>query len=104
MPHKDLNNIPHLDLIALFLIGIWGAIMNYTRRVTKEYSLIKKVLLFFLDAFTSGGIAVFSYLIIVGYLDNIYLAVGISGVLAHQGTRSFYILEQVITQKLGVKL
>jgi len=104
MPHKDLNNIPHLDLIALFLIGIWGAIMNYTRRVTKEYSLIKKVLLFFLDAFTSGGIAVFSYLIIVGYLDNIYLAVGISGVLAHQGTRSFYILEQVVTQKLGVKL
>ena len=47
MPHKDLNNIPHLDLIALFLIGVWGAIMNYTRRVTKEYSLIKKVLLFF---------------------------------------------------------
>ena len=104
MPHKDLNNIPHLDLIALFFIGLWGAIMNYTRRVTKEYSLIKKVLLFFLDAFTSGGIAIFSYLIIVGYLNNIYLAVGISGVLAHQGTRSFYIIEQVITQKLGVKL
>ena len=104
MPHKDLNNIPHLDLIALFFVGLWGAIMNYTRRVTKEYSLIKKALLFFLDAFTSGGIAIFSYLIIVGYLDNIYLAVGISGVLAHQGTRSFYILEQVIMQKLGVKL
>jgi len=104
MPHKDLNNIPHLDLIALFFVGLWGAIMNYTRRVTKEYSLIKKVLLFFLDAFTSGGIAIFSYLIIVGYLNNIYLAVGISGVLAHQGTRSFYIIEQVITQKLGVKL
>jgi len=104
MPHRDLNNIPHLDVIALFFIGLWGAIMNFTKRVLKEYSLIKKISLFLLDVFTSGGIAIFSYLIIVGYLNNIYLAIGISGVLAHQGTRSFYILEQIVSQKLGVKL
>ncbi len=104
MPHKDLNNIPHIDLIALFLIGFWGAIMNFTKRALKGDTLYKKIAFFFLDVFTSGGIAIFSYLIIVGYLNNIYLAVGVSGVLAHQGTRAFYILEQIVTQKLGVKL
>jgi len=104
MPHKDLNNIPHFDGVVVMLLGLWGAIMNFVKRKSKQYSTTKKVSLFIIDMLTSGGIAILTYLIIMGYTDNAYLAVGIAGVLAHQGTRAFYILEQIVEQKLGVKL
>jgi len=104
VPHKDLNNIPHFDGIIVMLLGLWGAIMNFLKRKQSEYSLLRKVSLFVVDVLTSGGIAIVTYLVVFGYTENAYLSVGISGVLAHQGTRAFYILEQIIEKKAGVKL
>ena len=104
MPHKHLNNMPEINSIFVLLLGIWGAIMNYVKRKSKNYNIIKKIGFFILDILTSGGIAIITYLVIYGYTGNEYISVGVSGVFAHMGTRAFYIFEQVITQKLGVKL
>lgn len=104
MPHKNLNEIPDIDGIAVMLIGLWGAIMNYFKRKHRGYKLVNKLGFFVLDILTSGGIAVITYLVLEGYFENAYISVGVAGVFAHQGTRAFYILEQVISQKLGVKL
>ena len=104
MPHKHLDNMPEFNSIFVLLLGIWGAIMNYVKRKSKEYSIIKKIGFFILDVLTSGGIAIITYLVIYGYTGNEYISVGVSGVFAHMGTRAFYIFEQVISQKLGVKL
>ena len=104
MPHKHLDNMPEINSIFVLLLGIWGAIMNYVKRKSKNYNIIKKIGFFILDVLTSGGIAIITYLVIYGYTGNEYISVGISGVFAHMGTRAFYIFEQVITQKLGIKL
>jgi len=104
MPHKHLDNMPEFNSIFVLLLGIWGAIMNYVKRKNKDYNIIKKIGFFILDILTSGGIAIITYLVIYGYTGNDYISVGVSGVFAHMGTRAFYIFEQVITQKLGVKL
>jgi len=104
MPHKHLNNMPEINSIFVLLLGVWGAIMNYVKRKSKNYNIIKKIGFFILDILTSGGIAIITYLVIYGYTGNEYISVGVSGVFAHMGTRAFYIFEQVITQKLGVKL
>ena len=104
MPHKDLNNIPDFDSFLILLLGIWGAILNFLKRKKENYTFLSKVGFFIVDVLTSGGIAVITYLIIMGYTNDPYIAVGIAGVLAHQGTRAFYVLEQIISQKFGVKL
>jgi len=82
--------------------------MNYFKRKTHEYSKLKKLSLFAFDTISSAGIAIITFLIIQGWTHNEILAVGLSGFFAHQGTRAFYTMEQIITkvveQKLNVKL
>lgn len=104
MPHKHLDNMPDFNGIFVLLLGIWGAIMNYVKRKNKNYNIFKKIGFFVLDVLTSGGIAIITYLVVFGYTGNEYLSVGVSGVFAHLGTRAFYIFEQIISQKLGIKL
>jgi len=104
MPAKHLNDVQNFDGIFVILLGVWGAIMNYVKRKDKSYSFFKKAGFFTLDILTSGGIAIVTFLVVLGYTDNEIISVGVSGVFAHMGTRAFYIFEQVITQKLGVKL
>jgi len=104
VPHRSLNDVPDFDSIFVLLLGVWGALMNYTKRKSKNYVFTKRIGLFILDILTSGGIAIVTYLVVLGYTDNDVLSVGVSGVFAHLGTRAFYIFEQVVVQKLGVKL
>jgi len=104
MPYKHLNDTPEFNTLFVLFLGIWGAIMNYIKRKNDNYNIFKKMGLFILDVITSGGIAIITYLVVYGYTGNEYLSVGISGVFAHLGTRAFYIFEQVISQKLNIKL
>ena len=104
MPHKDLNNISDFDGMFVILLGAWGAIMNFLKRKKDGYTFISKIGFFIVDVLTSGGIAVVTYLTLMGYTEDPYIAVGVAGILAHQGTRAFYILEQIVVQKFGVKL
>jgi len=108
VPYKNLKDIDHITDYAILLVGVWGAFMNYFKRKTHEYSKLKKLSLFAFDTISSAGIAIITFLIIQGWTHNEILAVGLSGFFAHQGTRAFYTMEQIITkvveQKLNVKL
>ncbi len=104
MPGKHLKDIDDITGYWVVALGMWGAIINFVSRKKEKVSRTKKVLLFFFDVISSGGIAIVAYLLIDGFYQNELLAVGAAGVMAHMGTRAFYILEQVISQKLGVKL
>jgi len=108
VPDKHLKDIDDVVSLAVVGAGLWGAFMNYFKRKTKGYTRLKKLTLFTFDTFSSSGIAIIVYLIVRGYGANELLAVGLSGFFSHQGTRSFYTLEQIITkileQKLNVKL
>jgi len=104
VPYKSLNDVPEFNSLFVVLLGVWGAIMNYLKRKNDKYTLVKKVGFFVLDVLTSGGISIVTYLVVYGYTGNEFLSVGISGVFAHLGTRAFYIFEQIIVQKAGIRL
>jgi len=104
VPYKSLNDVPEFNSLFVVLLGVWGAIMNYLKRKNDKYTLVKKVGFFVLDVLTSGGISIVTYLVVYGYTGNEFLSVGISGVFAHLGTRAFYIFEQIIVQKVGIRL
>ena len=104
MPYKTLHEVPEFNSIFVLLLGVWGAILNYMKRKHDKYTFIKKIGFFVLDALTSGGIAIVTYLVVYGYTNNEFLSVGISGVFAHMGTRAFYIFEQIVVQKAGIKV
>ena len=108
MPERHIKDIDNIVSLAVIGAGLWGAFMNYFKRNTKGYSRLKKLSLFTFDTVSSSGIAIMVYLIIRGYGGNELLAVGLSGFFGHQGTRAFYVIEDIITQiveqKLNVKI
>ena len=100
------NNFTDIDLTAsiiAFLAGIWGAVLNFVKRDTKLHSYSKKVMLFLFDMTINIGITMLIYIGCIGYGFNELISVAIAGFLGHQGTRSFYIMELIITEKLGAK-
>lgn len=100
------NNFNDIDVVAASiasLAGLWGAIISFVRRDVKDFKMIKKISLFFMDMFVNVGLTLLVYLGLVGYGVNELLAVAISGFIGHQGTRSFYLAELIITEKLGAK-
>jgi len=101
---KNLNNIPDFDFLLVSMLGFWGAIVNFIKREKESLTWTKKIGLFISDIIVSGGIAIVTYLVVMGYEDNALIASGLAGVFAHQGTRAFYIIEKIIEQKFNVKL
>ena len=104
MPHKDIKDLNDITNIIVLIAGIWGAMMNYFKRDKSRYNIFRRLGLFMFDMISSAGIAIMVYVLVMGYYDNELIAVGMAGFFAHLGTRSFYILEQIVSQKLGVKL
>jgi len=103
MPHSNFNDMNIVATIVAGLAGIWGAVISFMRRDIKNFSLFRKVSLFFMDLFVNVGLTLLVYLGLIGYGINDLLAVAISGFIGHQGTRSFYLIELIITEKLGAK-
>jgi len=106
MPYKNLNDIPLFTQIIVFLSGLWGAIMNFLHRLevmNENISLRRKIFFFVLDLLSSSGISVIVFLGAVGYGLNETIAVALSGIMAHQGTRAFFLIELFIAEKLKSK-
>jgi len=103
MSYNNFNDINMISTLVAFLAGIWGAVLSFLRRDMKTYSTLKKISLFFMDMFVNIGLTMLAYLGLIGYGANDLLAVAVSGFIGHQGTRSFYLIELIITEKLGAK-
>ncbi len=103
MPHNNFNDMNLVSTLIAGVAGIWGAIISFTRRDTKSFSMVRKISIFFMDMFVNVGLTLLVYLGLIGYGVNELLAVAVSGFMGHQGTRSFYLIELIITEKLGAK-
>ncbi|MDQ7043995.1 MAG: hypothetical protein Q9M34_10770, partial [Sulfurimonas sp.] len=68
-----------------------------------SHSLAKKTAIFFMDMTVNVGITMLVYVGCVGYGFNDLMSVAIAGFMGHQGTRSIYIVELIIIEKLGAK-
>jgi len=98
-----IKDIPLFSTILVFIIGIWGAILNFSKReeLKRDIALRKKITLFILDLTTSGGFALLTFYGCLGYGITEPLAVAIAGIVGHQGTRAMYLLELIIAEKFG---
>ena len=103
MPVTNFTDLDKVATSIALLAGIWGALLNFFRRDTKGHTLARKTFTFFADMFVNVGITMLVYLGLIGYGANELLAVGISGFFGHQGTRSFYLMELIIAEKVGAK-
>lgn len=97
---KDLNMI---SILIVILAGVWGAAISFLKRENQHESIYKKIVFFFVDMFINIGLTLLTYIGLIGYGVNELLAVAISGFAGHLGTRSFYIGELIIAEKLGAK-
>jgi len=102
MPN-NFNDVSSLSYFMAVVAGLWGAIITYARREHNKNTINKKILLFLYDAFVTMGITILAYIGLLGAGVNELLAVAIGGVLGHQGTRSIYIVELLILERLGAK-
>jgi len=103
VPHNNFGDVDFISTLFAFLAGVWGATVSFIRRDVRGFSVLKKITLFFMDMFVNIGLTLLVYLGLIGYGINELLAVAISGFIGHQGTRSFYLIELIITEKLGAK-
>jgi len=103
MPHNNFNDMNIIATLIAGLAGLWGAIISFSRRDVEDFKIIRKISLFIMDMFVNVGLTLLVYLGLIGYGVNELLAVAISGFIGHQGTRSFYLAELIITEKLGAK-
>ncbi len=100
---EKFSDIDKVATMIALLAGLWGTILNFSRRHTDNFSMKKKILMFFMDMFVNIGITMLIYLGFIGYGINELLAVAVSGFAGHQGVRSFYLMELIITEKIGAK-
>ena len=103
MPTNSFNDLNTTSTVIAFIAGAWGAMLNFLKRDTKKFSILRKISFFFMDMSVSMGFTLLAYLGLVGYGLNDLTAVAISGFIGHLGTRSTYLVELMIAEKLGAK-
>ena len=101
--YEQMNDIPVLLYIIVFGLGVWGAILNYFKREDDivDRTPMQKVGIFILDLISSMGLSVVTFLSLLGLGLNDIIAVAFAGWVAHQGTRAIYLVELIISEKLG---
>ncbi len=102
MPYNSLNDVPYKTTFLVFLFGIFGAVINYSRR--KDKSITERVLMFFSDMISSVMLSIVSFTTISGLGGSEMLAVGVAGYVAYLGTRAIYIVELLISKKFDIKI
>ena len=102
MQYTNIDDIPSKTNILIFTFGIVGAIINYSRRKNKTFG--QKVLLFISDMISSVMLSIITFTTVVGFGGTELLAVGLSGFVAHQGTRAVYLIELIIAKKFNVNV
>jgi uncharacterized membrane protein YbjE (DUF340 family) len=95
------HSVSFITYVIVFLIGLASAVLNFSRRELSKFSFMRKFLFFVLDVLSSGLLAVLSFYAVIGLGLNEMLAIAISGMFAHQGTRAIYLVELIIAEKLG---
>ena len=103
MPYNNHGDIPTLTIAIVFALGLIGAMFNFFKRKWRGLTTVQKIGLFLLDTATSSTLAVVSFYTVIGLGYNELLAIGVAGAFSHQGTRAIYILELIVTEKLGAK-
>lgn len=103
MPYTNFTDVDVTASLIAILAGIWGAILSFLKRDTSTATFMRKTFLFLMDMFVNIGITMLIYIGCMGYGLNDLLSVAIAGFLGHQGTRSFYLIELIIAEKLGAK-
>ena len=103
MPINSFTDLGNAATYAALFAGVWGAILSFLKRDIRKFSFPKTIGLFFMDMAVNMGITMLVYIGAIGYGFNELLAVALAGFLGHQGTRSFYLLELIIAEKLGAK-
>jgi len=103
MTPNGFNDMDSTASIIAFVAGIWGAILNFIKRDTHTHTVTRKMFTFIMDMLINVGITMLIYIGCIGYGLNELISVAIAGFLGHQGTRSIYIVELIIAEKLGAK-
>ena len=103
MPHNNFNDMNYTASLLALVAGVWGAVLNFIKRDNRTHSVLRKISTFIMDMVVNIGITMLIYIGCVGYGFNDLLSVAVAGFLGHQGTRSFYIMELIISEKLGAK-
>jgi len=107
--YKNFNDIPFISMIIVTIVGIWGGLMNYSKRLAiaeikqQKLTLRKKIIHFFVDIISSAGIAIVIFIGLTGYGLNELIATAVAGIFAHQGTRAIYLIELAIAEKLNLE-
>ena len=102
MPYNNFNDIPILTQVAVFIAGVWGAVINWIDRNRRGKTMLNRFGYFVLDVFATVGISVMVFLVLIGHGYNELFSVGCSSFMAHYGTRSFYIMEVILSEKLKI--
>ena len=102
MPIQNLNEIPEKTTIFVILLGLFGSIVNYSKR--KDKPLAQRIFLFVSDLISSVMLSVITFTSVIGMGGSEILAVGLAGFVAHQGTRAIYLIEIIIAKRFGVEL
>ena len=103
MPFNHFQDMDNTASIIAAVAGVWGAILNFARRDNKTHSFFRKLMFFMFDMTVNVGITMLIYVGCVGYGFNDLVSVAVAGFLGHQGTRSLYLMELIITEKLGAQ-
>ena len=103
MPYKNFNDIPVFTQVIVAIAGIWGAVINWVDRKRRGKTLFSKILFFSFDVFSTVGISIMVFLMLSGYGFNELFSVGCASFMAHYGTRSFYLIEVIIADKLKIE-
>lgn len=103
MPQNDFNNLNLIAVVVAFGFGMWASILNFSKRNLRYLNVKRMALLFVFDMLVSIGFTMLTYLGLVGAGVNELLSVAIAGFTAHQGTRAVWLIEMLISEKLGAR-
>ena len=101
--YSHLKDIPVFSTIIVCLFGLWGAILNYSKRGIDCKKRTKKqiILLFFLDVITSSGFSLLIFYGAMGFGIDEPISVMLSGFAAVEGTHTVYFAELIVAKKFG---
>ena len=101
--YTSIKDIPTITYLIVFILGVWGTFLSYIKRENDgtERTILKKLTLFLTDLITTVGLSIITFYGAIGSGLNEILSVGLSGFVAHQGTRAIYLVELVIADKVN---
>jgi len=100
MVSNDIDNISMVGKIGFALLAIVSGIVHCGKRDISKCNLLSKLLLCLYDIVCSGSIAVFVGLIVYGYTKDLGISLGVGGMAGHMGTRTIYLFEQYLEQRI----